>query len=158
MMQQTYTYLPQKLVAILTAMIVALGSMMIMSIAIAPSAAANDNGCNTRLLGMPTWYDGLVNTRADSQGNTCSIMSPRDYETGMSGFVWRIALNVIEALLIIIGYASVIMIITGGFLYMVAAGESGKIVSAKKTIFNAVIGLVVALSAVAIVNLVKGMF
>lgn len=144
-----------RIMATITALFVVVGSMVVIALAVAPVANASGN-CNTRLLGMPTWYDGLVSPQTDTQGDSCAIMNPEEYRGGLGAFVWRIVLNVIEAFLIIVGYASVIMIIVGGFLYMVATGDSSKIASAKKTILNAVIGLIIALSSVAIVNVVKG--
>lgn len=62
--------------------------------------------------------------------------------------------NVISLLLLLIGVVSVVMIIIGGFRYITANGEASALSSAKNTIMYAVIGLVVALSAYAIVAFV----
>lgn len=62
--------------------------------------------------------------------------------------------NIVNVFLFILGAVAVIMIIIGGFRYVVSGGESGAITSAKNTIFYAVIGLVVAILAYAIVNFV----
>lgn len=58
--------------------------------------------------------------------------------------------------LILVGIASVIMIIIGGFKYVISSGDSNAINSAKNTILYAVIGLVVALLAQAILVFVIG--
>lgn len=51
----------------------------------------------------------------------------------------------------LVGIASVIMIVVGGFKYITSAGDNNNITSAKNTILYAVIGLVVALVARTIV-------
>lgn len=62
--------------------------------------------------------------------------------------------GIIDVILYVLGAVAVIMIIIGGFRYVVSNGDSGAITSAKNTIFYAVIGLVVAILAYAIVNFV----
>ena len=57
-------------------------------------------------------------------------------------------------MLFIIGVLSVIMIIYGGIIYVISAGDSGRVSKAKNTIMYAIVGLVVALLAYAIVNFV----
>ncbi|MEX0668673.1 MAG: hypothetical protein WD061_02990 [Candidatus Saccharimonadales bacterium] len=64
--------------------------------------------------------------------------------------------SVINVLLIIIGAASVIMIIIGGIRFVVSQGDSSAIESARNTILYAVIGIVVAFLAYAAVNFVTG--
>ena len=54
----------------------------------------------------------------------------------------------------VIGVASVIMIIIGGFRYILSSGDASNIAGAKNTIIYAVIGLLVALAAQSIVLLV----
>ncbi len=55
---------------------------------------------------------------------------------------------------ILVGVAAVIMIIIGGFKYVLSNGDSNAINSAKNTIIYAVVGLVVAVVAQAIVSLI----
>ena len=66
--------------------------------------------------------------------------------------------QVVNVLLFLIGAISVIVIIIGGLMYVVSAGDSGRTKKAKDTIMYAVIGLVVALFAFAIVNFVVRQF
>ncbi len=54
----------------------------------------------------------------------------------------------------ILGLLLFLYIIYGGFLWMTAAGDSGKIEKAQGMIFNAVIGVLVVLSAYAIANFI----
>ena len=117
-----------------------------------PAAAA----CADRLLTFPTWYRGISE---DVKGN-CEIKSPAsldpDPNKALPKFIWTIVLNIIEVMLQIVGYISVAFIITGGFKYITSTGTPDDIVKARKTILNAVVGLVLSIFSVAIVNLVAG--
>lgn len=106
--------------------------------------------CNERLLTLPTWYEGVVDPA------TCEIQSPTDANGGVSKFIWTIALNIIEMVLQIVGYIAVGFIIVGGYKYMISAGSPDGMVKARKTITNAVVGLVISIFSVAIVNLISG--
>lgn len=75
-------------------------------------------------------------------------------DAGVAGVVKTIA----NALLGIIGAVAVIMIIIGGFRYVVSAGDSSAIESAKNTILYAIIGIVVAASAYAAVRFIVTQF
>lgn len=119
-------------------------SLLLATADITPVSAA----CTSNFFGLPAWYDGLVD-------GSCNIVEP-DKVGGLTAFTWKIVLNIIEAFLVVVGYASVIMIIAGGYKYMIATGSPDKIKGAKDTIRNAVIGLVIALGSVAIVNAIAG--
>ncbi len=67
-----------------------------------------------------------------------------------------LALNVLSIAIQVAGYAAVGFVIWGGIRYMLADGESSKIASAKTTILNALVGLLIVLVAIAIVNFVVG--
>jgi magnesium-transporting ATPase (P-type) len=62
--------------------------------------------------------------------------------------------RIVEILTYVIGAVSVVYIIIGAFKYVTANGEAASITSAKNTILYAVIGLVVAVTAYAIVGFV----
>ena len=64
--------------------------------------------------------------------------------------------NVVNILMFILGAVSTIMIIVGGLKYVTSNGDSNSIQSAKTTILYSVVGLVVAISASAIVSFVLG--
>jgi len=63
-----------------------------------------------------------------------------------------------NTLLLAIGFVSVIMLIVGGFRYVLSNGNEKAVSGAKDTILYSIIGLVVALLAFAIVNFVLGRF
>ena len=112
--------------------------------------AGQDNiDCEQSFLTLPPWYKGLAT------GSGCSdIKSPNDVG-GIGNFIWIIALNIVEIMLRLAGYASVAFIIYGGYKYMISAGSADGVAGAKKTILNAVVGLVISIAAVAIVRTVS---
>jgi TRAP-type C4-dicarboxylate transport system permease small subunit len=63
---------------------------------------------------------------------------------------------VINVLLGLIGVVAVIMLIIGGFRYVLSQGDEKATKGAKDTILFAIIGIVVAILAFAIVNFVIG--
>ena len=65
---------------------------------------------------------------------------------------------VTNVLLFLIGAISVIMLIIGGFRYVLSNGDSTQVTNAKNTILYSVIGIIVALLAYAIVNFVVSSF
>lgn len=110
-------------------------------------------------LGIPKWFRGLVDTN-------CEVIKPEDrvgdngeiVEDGLQRFVAILLLNIGDMLLRVIGLVATAFIIIGGFKYIFARGESGKVVAAKKTIVNAIIGLVIAMISMTIVNFVFNLF
>jgi len=105
--------------------------------------------CNDRLLTFPAWFKGLTDAN-------CDIQKPDSSKEGLSKFIWTIVLNITEFMLQLVGYIAVGFIIYGGFKYITGAGSPDSTVRARKTIMNAVIGLVISLFSVALVNLVAG--
>ena len=64
--------------------------------------------------------------------------------------------DVINLFSLVVGVVSVIMIIIGGFRYIVSGGDSSNVTSAKNTILYAIIGLVIVALAQWIVRFVLG--
>jgi hypothetical protein len=62
--------------------------------------------------------------------------------------------NIINTMIFLIGAIAVIMIIIGGFRYVVSNGEAGALTSAKNTILYSVIGLIVAILSYGVVEFV----
>ncbi len=82
-----------------------------------------------------------INTGVNSVDNPSSAKSTGD-----------IIRTVVNILLFALGAAAVVMIVIGGIKYVTSQGDSNGVSSAKNTILYAVIGLIVAISAYAIVN------
>lgn len=117
-----------------------------------PAYAAPD--CGSFLTFRP-WYYGI--TKDD-----CSLKTVSDKETGddvvsIRTFIWTIILNVLGILFQLAGYTAVGFLIYGGYLYILARGAPEGLVKAKKTITNAIIGLIIAILATAIVNTIVGL-
>lgn len=125
-----------------------------------PGALTADD-CSKRFLTFPTWFRGLVDVDGN---NNCYIISPTDTPPGgtaaigISNYVWKIVLNVIEIVLQLIGYLAVFFIIYGGFRFMTRGDNPSEVEAARKTIMNAVIGLVISMASIAIVNLIFRIF
>ena len=64
----------------------------------------------------------------------------------------------VNIFLFAVGALSVIMLIWGGIRYTTSAGDSNKVQAAKNTVLYAIVGLVVAILAYAIVNMVMSKF
>lgn len=113
----------------------------------APALAAD---CADTFFGIPAWYKGM-------QDDSCAFKAP---ETGgqpdAKKLVLRVALNIIQAGMVVVAYVTIFFLIKGGFAYIASAGSSDGMASAKKTITNALIGLVIAILAASIVNAIAG--
>lgn len=109
--------------------------------------------CEGRVLGIPPWYRGLTGSSPE-----CAIQGPDQLFSGdedaLSKFIWRIVLNVVEMAIVIVAYISIFFILYGGFLYLTGGAIPAQLEKARKSIFNAVIGLVIAMAAIALTNLV----
>ncbi|HEU5121382.1 MAG TPA: hypothetical protein VFT59_00925 [Candidatus Saccharimonadales bacterium] len=121
------------------------------TLVVATPHTASAAACTDRLLTFPTWYRGV----SETVGSDCNIKNPNEVG-GLPTFIWKIVLNVIEIMLQLVGLISVGYIITGGFKYLTSTGTADDIVKARKTITNAIVGLVISIFSVAIVNVVAG--
>lgn len=144
--------LKQALVGGLFAFLVASPVMAVTAPQVSTASAAAD--CEGRVLGIPPWYRGLT------KSSSCDLKTINSTDGAVSGdsigltaFIWTVVLNVIEMAIVIIAYISVFFIIYGGFLYMTGGSNPGQVEKARKSITNALIGLVVAMGAIAITNL-----
>lgn len=109
----------------------------------APVSAA----CDDRILGIPPWYRGLTT----GEGQDCKIEGPG---TDLSGFITKIAINLIEMAMVIVGYIALFFILIGGFRFITGGDNPGSVEKARNTILHAVIGLAISLGAVVILNLI----
>lgn len=112
--------------------------------------AATQEACTKSaggFLGFPTWYKYLDPT---FDGNTKECKLNFDLTKDAS----KVLLAIFEIILRIAGLVSVGFIIFGGFTYLLSQGEPDKIKGARSTIINSFIGLVLAISASGIVNLI----
>ena len=104
------------------------------ALAVAPAASAESDF---------TLTNGVNSARGEGVSETAS-----DPQTLVKQFV--------NIFLFAVGALSVIMLIWGGIRYTTSAGDSNKVTAAKNTVLYAIVGLVVAILAYAIVNMVIG--
>lgn len=111
-----------------------------------PSAAAitkSAEKCSDKFFGIPVWYQYL------EMNEDCTLK--KDANENVPA---KVILGIIDIALFLAGLLAVIMIIWGGFQFIFANGEPGSIANARKTILNAVIGLIIAILASQIVRFV----
>ena len=122
-----------------------------------PAMAAGTPCANAEWLGIPAWYNGLS---CDSTNN--SVLSPDDTGdenmTETKKFVWTIIANIGSMILGVAAYVAIGMITYGGIRYMLGGNDPGKVAKAKKTITNAVIGLVICAVARTIITTIREIF
>ena len=127
------TYI-HKLLVILSA-----AAILVMAVGV-PQVEAR--ACNSGVLTFPAWYSNV--------SSDC-----KSVEVKQLNDLWVIVLNGIEILLQVVAYAATGYLIWAGIKYMKSRGDPGMISAAKSTIFNAVIGLGIGLSSVAIVRFIS---
>jgi hypothetical protein len=107
----------------------------------------------------PTTGAGTGTTSTDINDNLCAgtnlnvndkTCNAEDANDKVNGIIK----TVITIFSLVVGVASVIMIILGGFKYITSGGDSGNVTGAKNTIMYAIIGLVVVALAQVIVRFV----
>lgn len=91
-----------------------------------------------------------VNPYGACDANSSSAICKGKGESLSEGFV-KPTINII---LWVVGVAAVIVIVVAGLKYVTSSGNPSAVSSAKTTILYAVIGLVIAITAYAIVNFV----
>lgn len=124
-----------------------LGSVLLLP---GTARAATAEACgktSSSFLGFPTWYKYL-NPTFDASKNDCII----DFD--IQSDIPKVLLAVFEIILRLAGMIAVVFVIYGGFQYVLSQAEPDRVKGARSTIINALIGLAIAISATAIVNLI----
>ena len=132
----------RKILAILAGILL-LGGM------VAPNAmASGTTSCpGTSFLGLRSWYYGLTNSN-------CQIDSDAFKGDEMKTSIWTIVLNIMYDLMVVVGILAVGFIIYGGYMYMTAGGDPGRAAKAQKSLYSAIIGLIISLLATTITNFI----
>ncbi|MCL1839679.1 pilin [Candidatus Saccharibacteria bacterium] len=116
-----------------------------------PASALTDDDCQTSFLTFRPWYYNLVK----AQGDKCVIKTPQG-DGEVAGFVWAIVLNILNILFNLVGYLALGFIVYGGYLYVLARGDPGRIAKGKRTVISAVVGLIICILASLIVSTIVG--
>jgi hypothetical protein len=106
-------------------------------------------------LGFPTWNRGLQCRRVQDKDDA-SVKTTSTVMDDVPKFVWTVALNGLDILLRIAGILAVVMLLYNGFQYITAAGSSDKISKAKTGMLQSIVGLLIAVSAAAIIGFIVG--
>lgn len=109
----------------------------------APAATCSTD---SNFLGFPYWYRGVAD-----EDNGCVVRVPKD-TTELGQFIWIIALNIVEIVLRVIAVTATGYILYGGFTYLTSNGSPDKAAKGLNLITNASIGLILAISSVAVIN------
>lgn len=117
-----------------------------------PSAHAA--GCQTGATIFPRWYDGLCESNGNIKQPKPQGNKTEDTQKALGQFIAIIAMNIVSMILVVVGYVSLAFIIYGGIKYITSGDNSAGIAAGKKTIINAVIGLIISIGSVAIVRFV----
>lgn len=114
---------------------------------------------NSSFLGFPTWYKYLtgVNVSQVVKKGSEPVDICQPLLRGI-GDVWLVVAAIIEILLRVGALVSIGFIIWGGIRLVVSQGDPGGVKAGRETVQNAVIGLVITVSATMLVNFVAGRF
>ena len=111
----------------------------------APAPVTQFAACDAgSFFGFPTWYACLPK---DATGHP-KLTKLED--------LWLIAFPVIESAIKAAGYAAVAYVLWGGIRFIKSQGNPGEITAARDTIRDALIGLGICISSVAIVQFLAG--
>ncbi|HEV2412508.1 MAG TPA: hypothetical protein VGS28_01740 [Candidatus Saccharimonadales bacterium] len=116
----------------------------------APCSLAQDTG----FLAFPTWYEYLQGTKVNVNGGGTEC---RPFISGPDG-IWLIVAAVFEILLRLSAILAVGFVIWGAIRYTTSAGSPNSINDARNTIVNALVGLVITVTAARIIGFIAGEF
>lgn len=100
-------------------------------------------------IGLPTWYKFLEGE--GTQLDCAPVVGGLDD-------IWLIVLAVVELLIRLAALTAIIFVIIGGIKMMIARANPEKIASARGTLINAVVGVIIAVVAIAAVNFIGSSF
>lgn len=113
-------------------------------------------------LGLPTWYEYLpgqmslpANTNATTATNSQLVCAVRIENISD---IWLIVAAGIEILLRLAALAAVVFVIIGAVQFITSQGEPEAAASARKTIINALVGLLITVVAATVVTFIAGQF
>ena len=94
---------------------------------------------------------GVLSATNDNIPNNTTITSCQENSDDNFSFLIKKIINIFS---VVVGAVSVVMIIIGGFRYIISGGDSSGISGAKNTILYAIVGLVIVLFAQVIIRFV----
>ena len=118
-------------------------------------AATACDGSKAKFFGFPAWYEYL--TQREVFVGISGEVECSPHLRGINDF-WLIGLAVVEILLRIAVIVAILYVMLGGMKYVNSRGNADKTEAAKKTLVDALIGLVIAVAATAVVSFIGGRF
>lgn len=100
-------------------------------------------------LGFPKWHKYLDGVTTDF-GCTPKLQKLSD--------IWLIGLAILEIMLRLVAVIAIFIVLYGGVQFITSQGDPGNTKKARETIVNALIGLIIAVTATAVVSFVAGRF
>ena len=100
---------------------------------------------------------GVLSAETGTLDRSATIDSCTQSSDGTQGFGALVS-RIVNLFSIVVGSVSVIMIIVGGFRYIISGGDSAGVTSAKNTILYAIVGLVIVLFSQVIIRFVISNF
>jgi hypothetical protein len=114
--------------------------------------SATGASCQSGFFGLKSWYYYL---KVDGQCNIKDFAGPRGNDINVMGSNFAlILLAILDDLLRVAGIVAIAFVIYGGILYVTSQGSPEQTQKAQNTIQNALLGLVIALVAVAMVSFI----
>jgi len=93
---------------------------------------------------LPPWWEYLKGTQITGTSQCSPAFS-------FPGDIWAVGLALIDILLRVAGYAAIIAVTASGVQYIFAGGNPEKAASARRRIYNSIIGLaIVAVASAAV--------
>lgn len=98
-----------------------------------------------------------TSTTGQCQGSSCALLPGANSFSGASGIV-GLLLTIANFVIFIVGAVAVLFLVYGGFLYIFnPGGDETNVKKGQTIIFNAIVGLIVALVAYTIVTLISNL-
>jgi uncharacterized membrane protein len=108
--------------------------------------AVADPKCGRSFFGIRPWYQYL------NTDGSCNVIGFQVLGGDAGSDFVLVALALVDALLRIAAFVAIAFIIYGGILYVTSQGSPDQTGKAQNSILNAIIGLVIAMAAVAVVS------
>jgi len=100
---------------------------------------------------------GVLSAETGTLDRSATIDSCAQGSDSAQGFGTLVS-RIVNLFSVLVGSVSVIMIIIGGFRYIISGGDSAGVTSAKNTILYAIVGLVIVLFSQVIIRFVVSNF
>lgn len=109
----------------------------------------------SQILGLPTWYKYLPGEEVGGKCNPQLNIEADDNSDGRRfNAALPIGLAILEIFIRLAGLVAVVMVILGAFRFITSQGNADNATAARKTVINALIGLVVVILATTVVNFI----